>query len=130
MAGKLPWFKFWADKWLSDERLRSCSLAARGLWADMISLMHKNERLPLAPDEAARGSVRLALRQEDIHLATQGDGLAAEVRTRVYLGARSRYVLSLAGQPVRVLASNDTFFEPGQRVALAIAPERIRVLAR
>ncbi|MCR5856193.1 ABC transporter ATP-binding protein [Mesorhizobium sp. J428] len=93
-----------------------------------VAMLADGQRLPLAPDELARGSVRLALRQEDIRLAAQGDGLTAEVRTRVYLGARSRYVLSLAGQPVRVLASNDTLFEPGQRVALAIAPDRIRVI--
>src|SRR5690348_2131202 len=44
MAGKLPWFHWYADDWLSDEKLRACSLGARGLWADMLSLMHKNDR--------------------------------------------------------------------------------------
>lgn len=40
----LPWFKFWVNDWLSDEALRSCSYAARGLWADMLSLAHKCDR--------------------------------------------------------------------------------------
>ena len=40
---KLPWIKFWVNLWLSDEAVRSCSLEARGLWIDMISLMAKSE---------------------------------------------------------------------------------------
>lgn len=38
-----PWLKFYPSDWLGDERLRLCSLAARGLWADMICLMHKSD---------------------------------------------------------------------------------------
>jgi uncharacterized protein YdaU (DUF1376 family) len=41
---KLPWIKFFVADWLSDEALRSCSVEARGLWADMICLMAKSER--------------------------------------------------------------------------------------
>jgi hypothetical protein len=44
MAGKLPWFKFWVDAYLADERLRMCSLEARGFWADLRCLMHKGVR--------------------------------------------------------------------------------------
>lgn len=44
MAKKLPWFAWYADDWLSDEKLRTCSPGARGLWVDMLSLMHKNDR--------------------------------------------------------------------------------------
>lgn len=34
----LPWAKFyWAD-WMSDARLRRCSIAARGLWIDMLCI--------------------------------------------------------------------------------------------
>jgi biotin operon repressor len=43
-VAKKPWFKWWADKWLSDEELRACSPGARGIWADMLSLMHKSDR--------------------------------------------------------------------------------------
>lgn len=41
MSRKLPFLQFYVDDWLADEKLRTCSLAARGLWIDMLSLMHK-----------------------------------------------------------------------------------------
>src|SRR5260370_26598637 len=44
MAGKLPYFPFYPDDWLSDEKARLCSIAARGLWIDMLCLMHKCDR--------------------------------------------------------------------------------------
>jgi hypothetical protein len=36
-----PWFKFYPNAWRSDELLRPCSIAARGLWIEMLCLMHK-----------------------------------------------------------------------------------------
>jgi len=41
---KLPWLKFYPSDWLSDEALRGCTPAARGLWVDMICLMAKSKR--------------------------------------------------------------------------------------
>ncbi len=38
-----PWMKFYPADWQSDEGLRSCSLAARGLWVEMLAIMHKAE---------------------------------------------------------------------------------------
>jgi len=38
---KLPWMKWWPADWLSDEKLRLCSLAARGLWMDLLCVMHR-----------------------------------------------------------------------------------------
>lgn len=40
---KSPWMKFYPADWRADPRLRSCSLAARGLWVDMITYMHEGE---------------------------------------------------------------------------------------
>ncbi len=40
---KRPWLKFYPADWRSDPRLRMCSLAARGLWIDLISYMHEGE---------------------------------------------------------------------------------------
>lgn len=40
---KKPWIKFYPVDWRGDPRLRMCSLAARGLWADLIGYMHEAE---------------------------------------------------------------------------------------
>lgn len=37
----LHWFKFHPSDWRSDPALRMCSLAARGLWIEMLGLMHE-----------------------------------------------------------------------------------------
>lgn len=36
-----PWMKLYAADWLGDIALRRSSLAARGLWADLLCLMHQ-----------------------------------------------------------------------------------------
>ena len=38
---KRPSFQFYPGDWLHDRALRACSLAARGLWADMLCFMHQ-----------------------------------------------------------------------------------------
>jgi hypothetical protein len=57
-----PWMKFYPTDWRADPRLRVCSLAARGLWIDMITYMHEgkpyghltiNESMPSVEDIAA-----------------------------------------------------------------------------
>lgn len=40
---KRPAFQFYPGDWLEDVGLRMCSLAARGLWADMLCFMHQGE---------------------------------------------------------------------------------------
>lgn len=39
-----PWIKWFTRDWRSNAKLRMCSYGARGLWADMISLMAEAER--------------------------------------------------------------------------------------
>lgn len=39
-----PWMKFYPQDWRADEKLRMCSLAARGLWMEMLAIMHRSER--------------------------------------------------------------------------------------
>lgn len=42
MAGnKNPWMKFYPSDWRSDPKVRLCSMAARGLWIEMLALMHE-----------------------------------------------------------------------------------------
>ena len=44
MAGKLPSFQMYPGDWMKDPALRSCSIAARGLWMDMLCLMFECDR--------------------------------------------------------------------------------------
>ena len=41
---KHPWLKWFPNDWLGDEAVRACSLAAKGLWIDMLCLMHKSRK--------------------------------------------------------------------------------------
>lgn len=38
---KQPWFKFYPQDWRGDAKLRMCSIGARGLWAEMLCVMHE-----------------------------------------------------------------------------------------
>jgi len=40
---KLPWMKFFPTDWRADPALRVCSLAARGLWIEILAIMHEAE---------------------------------------------------------------------------------------
>jgi hypothetical protein len=40
---KQPWLKFNPQDWRGDARLRICSIGARGLWVEMICIMHEGE---------------------------------------------------------------------------------------
>jgi hypothetical protein len=38
-----PWMKFYPADWRSDPALRSCTIGARGLWIEMMAIMHEAE---------------------------------------------------------------------------------------
>lgn len=38
-----PWMKFYPTDWRSDPALRMCTMAARGLWMEMLCIMHEAE---------------------------------------------------------------------------------------
>lgn len=38
-----PWMKFYPADWRADPALRMCSIAARGLWIEMLCVMHEAE---------------------------------------------------------------------------------------
>lgn len=40
---KLPWFKFYPSDWSGDRKLHMCSIGARGLWIEMVCVMHEAE---------------------------------------------------------------------------------------
>ena len=43
-ARQVPWMKWYPADWRADPRLRMCSLAARGLWIELIGYMHQSPR--------------------------------------------------------------------------------------
>lgn len=59
---KRPSFQFYPGDWLNDAALRACSVSARGLWMDLLCLMHqgsdygylKVNHNPILPDNLAR----------------------------------------------------------------------------
>lgn len=42
-AKRQPWIKFYPADWRADPKLHLCGLAARGLWVEMLGLMHEAE---------------------------------------------------------------------------------------
>jgi len=43
LAKNLPFLKFFPGDWLQNANLRRCSHAAKGVWIDMLCLMHQSE---------------------------------------------------------------------------------------
>lgn len=39
--GKRPWLKFFPQDWAGDRKLRFCSIAARGMWIEMMCIAHE-----------------------------------------------------------------------------------------
>ena len=44
-----PSFQFYPDDWRNNSKLRRCSWAARGVWAEVICLMHDGEIYGVLP---------------------------------------------------------------------------------
>ncbi|WP_417581056.1 ABC transporter ATP-binding protein [Pelagibacterium sp.] len=87
------------------------------------------QTIPLESTPEAQGKGLLTMRQEDIVICPIEEGqITATVGTRIFLGARNRYVLRLADTELRVLAGTDPVYERGDKVGLKIDPARIRVL--
>lgn len=100
----------------------------------VVAQLAGNQRLRLNGKAASTGQHCLSIRQEDIYLMpsceTAVEGLSGLVQSRIYLGARVRYVIETAAGIVRCLTSPDCPFVPGNRVQLDISPEKILILLR
>ena len=92
-----------------------------------------DQRLPLGQRELSDGDrVTLMLRQEAIRLSPDinAQDVTATVETRVFLGARTRYVLNLGGQSIRCLGDADLIHGEHQRLSLEISPSSVIVMAK
>jgi hypothetical protein len=59
---KRPSFQFYAKEWVWDIALRQCSIAARGLWIDLLCLMHEGTPYGHLADERGALSLEFILR--------------------------------------------------------------------
>ena len=83
-----PWLKFYTSDWRADPRLKMCSPAARGMWIEMICLMH--EATPYghlmihgqSPNEAQLASLTGILSAEVPDLIGELERLGVFSRTR------------------------------------------------
>lgn len=83
-----PFMKFYTSDWRSDPRLKMCSPAARGMWIEMICLMH--EATPYGhllvhgqtPNEAQLASLTGISTAELPHLVAELERLGVFSRTR------------------------------------------------
>ncbi|MCC6303735.1 MAG: ABC transporter ATP-binding protein [Rhodobacteraceae bacterium] len=100
---------------------------------EAVAVFADGQALALGPGAWPEGAATVALRQEEIALHAVGDlaaagGPRARVRTRVFLGARCRYVVALGDVTLRALTGNEPAFAAGAEVSLRIPEGRIRVL--
>jgi len=63
---RLPWAKFYFDRWLSDEELQECGLAAQGLWMNMLAIMAQKGR-PYGHLRDKRGDFTIERLAEKLH---------------------------------------------------------------
>ncbi len=72
-----PYLPFYASDWRGDVALRSCSLAARGLWIEMMAIMHEAKpyghliigRKPVTLDDVAPLALQVAAPIADVRRA-------------------------------------------------------------
>ena len=64
---KLPAFQFYPGDWRKDPNLCRCSHAAKGVWIDMICLMHETE------ERGVLSTNGIPWTEDDIVLAVGGD---------------------------------------------------------
>lgn len=65
-----PWMKFYPADWRSDVALRSCSPGARGIWIDLIGLMHEAEPYGFLVINGVKPSVSALSRLLNVHHKT------------------------------------------------------------
>lgn len=86
-----------------------------------------------APESIAEGEWYASIRQEDVVLKAldqPSDGVEGVVKTRVYLGARNRFVVNVGDSRLSVLSGADSNLRNGDRVAVEFSPDSLRLIER
>jgi putative spermidine/putrescine transport system ATP-binding protein len=96
-----------------------------------VAQLGQGASLPLNEGAGHRGAATIMFRQEDIHLlpADSLHGMPAKVETRLFLGARTRYVLRVGGHRVHCLAGAGQAFGVGDELRMHVPADRIHVLS-
>lgn len=86
------------------------------------------------PATLSRGQrLRAVVRPEALELARDGDGLACQVESMVYLGARAEYLVRSGERHFQVVVSNpvsDRLFHSGETVILRLPERNVSLLAQ
>ncbi|QFU17517.1 ABC transporter ATP-binding protein [Microvirga thermotolerans] len=100
--------------------------------ADGVAALPGGGRLAVMSGARADGAAKLVLRQEDLRMlpaGTQiGNAFIATVDTRIFLGARIRYVLRVGELRLKCLAPSADFFSPGDTVVVHVPPSCVRAV--
>ncbi|NIX75025.1 ABC transporter ATP-binding protein [Microvirga terricola] len=90
------------------------------------------EVIAVAPGSKPSHKASLVLRQEDMKLLPSQtiipNGFRATVETRVFLGARIRYVLRLGDMRIKCLAPGTDIFGPGDAVVVSVPDSRAQII--
>lgn len=111
-----PSFPFYPDDWMNDLGLRGCPPAARGVWADMLCLMHQGEPYGYLTDKAGPLSMRFVANRcgitipqllkalsdlENHHVFSRDEGQV--IFSRRMIRDEHRRILRAAGGPQSLL---------------------------
>jgi putative spermidine/putrescine transport system ATP-binding protein len=109
---------------LLDARFESQPLGTR-------AYLGSEQFLSLAEQLDSSERATVMCRQEDIQLKpfTGAGSLAGTVMTRIFLGARIRYIVDLNGQSIRCLAPADQLYGVGDKIDVFVPGDKVRVLA-
>jgi len=83
-AEQQPAVLFFVDDWMSDTELRCCSLKARGLWIEMLCIMHKSKRYGHLINETGKIEAKTLARLVAAPYPDVASGLAELKRHGVY----------------------------------------------
>ena len=83
--GAASWSKFFWSDWRSDPALRSCSLAARGLWMEMLGIMH---------EAAPRGQLLINGNPPSVDLLASLSGCSVEETSKLLSELEAKGVFS------------------------------------
>lgn len=110
---KLPWLKFYPRDWLGDMQLRQCSVESRGVWFEMLCIMHCSKRRGRLEDSAGnkigtdmlarligmnKGDLYRCMDELKAHGVPDIDADGTWINRRMYRDESKREACSLAGK--------------------------------